>query len=249
MPDCRPITVSLRGSCEVEPPKLGSVRSAVNASLHESGRARCIADLLGGALGRVMETVQRKKAPGNIEGESLLDGRAPAFEQVNEKWGLKWAPGLFAALNEIVEAAWESLGTEPFQRLWDYPIVAVGALVMKLTDFAKKRELLAQLNAAVCARWSESIRLDLSCGLAWGQLTGLVGELQPGFEARAAEPGRTWLIPKIPTQAELEASAEPRAAPAHAAREIAEASVAAEVHGQGQGQGEGEQRVGDAEDD
>lgn len=142
------LSVSLRGCCEVDPPDLSSFKASIDASLHESERIRCIEEVFTSIFNRIQQVVQMHQSSGEerIDGDVLIDDRAPNFENVNKKWGLTYSPALYASLYQIAEHCWDLLGISGFDRFWDMKVESLTSLALKLDDGRAKREILAKIN-------------------------------------------------------------------------------------------------------
>jgi hypothetical protein len=182
---------------------LSGFKQSIDDSLHESERTRCLDEILLAVLDRVDRVCALRKeiAGDNIEGDTLVDDRAPVFESVNKKWGLKYSPGLFDALEKIAERCWDSLGCGTFDRFWDYGVESLAALIMKVENGQEKRMLLHELNDVVVKAMTPAISGDLIFSLAFVQLSGVIDEIQNGFASDFTDRGLAlpiWIVPKSP---------------------------------------------------
>ena len=196
-------SVSLRGCCQVEPPDIPSFKSMINTSLHESERARCIEEIMTSILDRVKKIAELRGKLGEerIDGDILIDDRAPVFEEANKKWGLSYSPGLFSALQQFAEKVWDALGIEGFERFWDLSIDSLNELAMKVEDGQLKRSLILQLNQILEQNMSSSSIGNLSYSIAYLQLSyGADNLQQTADDFNLAQ----FVIPKLPDPAELE---------------------------------------------
>ena len=208
-----PLTVSLRGCCEVEPPNLTSFKQSIDNSLHESERTRCVEEILSAVFDRVsrMCALHSKQPDERIEGDVLVDDRAPAFEEANKEWSLQYSPGLFTSLQQIAEQCWDALGITGFDRFWDLRIVSLSSMAMKIADGNVKRAILTRLNQTIKEHMTESAGGNLTFSLAYIQMVTLFDDIQEKFKRDAAALGCNlplFLVPKVPDPSELEEALE-----------------------------------------
>jgi hypothetical protein len=182
-----PLTVNLRGCCEVEPPDLSSFKKSIDESLHESERSRCIEEILSVIFDRVEHITAKSREPGEerIEGDVLVDDRAPLFDAANKKWGVTYSPGLYESFLAIAEEAWDSLDITGFERYWDSDLTSLSKLVLRITDGEKKRQLLYKINEVLKMNMTQSSSASLSFSIAYVQLSTMLYEL-PELFAHAA---------------------------------------------------------------
>lgn len=142
------LSVSLRGCCEVEPPNLSAFKASIDASLHESERVRCIEEVFTSIFDRIQQVIKIHQSTGEdrIDGDVLIDDRAPNFENINKKWNLTYSPGLYASLYQIAEECWDNLGISGFDRFWDMNVESLTELALKIADGNIKRQLLKRIN-------------------------------------------------------------------------------------------------------
>lgn len=171
-----PLTVSLRGCAEVSPPDLTVFKQSINESLHESERTRCIEEILATVFDRVsqLSVKSRGLTEDRIDGDVLIDDRAPVFEEANKKWGMTYSPGLYASLMQIADETWDEIGVTGFNRYWDSKITSLSTLIMQVKDGERKRELLKKLNEIVRLNMTANQPVNLSFSIAFVQLSSLM---------------------------------------------------------------------------
>ena len=174
-----PLTVNLRGCCEVEPPDLSAFKKSIDESLHESERSRCVEEILASVFDRVAHITAKHKQAGDdrIEGDVLVDDRAPVFDAANGKWGLKYSPGLYESFQAVIEEAWDALGITGFERYWDSDVATLSKTILKIQDGDLKRRLLAKVNEIVKMNMTSSASGSLSFSIAYVQLSTMFDEL------------------------------------------------------------------------
>jgi hypothetical protein len=209
----RSVVLALRGCCEVEPPNLTSFKQSINNSLHESERTRCIEEILGAVFERVSRVCALRHRPGEdrIEGDVLVDDRAPVFEEANKKWSLKYSPGLYASLMVVAEQCWDALGITGFDRFWDLRVESLTEMAMKVRDGELKRALLCRINELLELGATSSSTANLTFSLAYVQLASCLEELPSLFMRDAASLSVTlpfFIVPKVQDPAELEEALE-----------------------------------------
>lgn len=210
------LSIALRGCCQVEPPDLSSFKTSIDNSLHESERSRCIEEIMSSIFDRVKKLVSMHNQAGEerIEGDVLVDDRAPHFEEVNKKWGLTYSPGLYSSFLGIANATWDALGIESqFERFWDMSVDSLNDLIMKVEDGQVKRTLLAQLNFIIGEKMTPSASGNLSYSLGYLQLSAMLEDFPAALEAEAAKADKsgqipTFIVPKMPDAIEAEELAE-----------------------------------------
>ena len=182
-----PLTVNLRGCCEVEPPDLSAFKKSIDESLHESERSRCVEEILSAVFDRVSHITAKSVEQGEerIDGDVLVDDRAPLFDEANKKWGVTYSPGLYESFLAIAEEAWDALGTTGFERYWDSDLSSLSKLVLKIPDGEKKRHLLFKINEVLKMNMTQSTAGSLSYSIAYVQLSTMLYDL-PELFARAA---------------------------------------------------------------
>jgi hypothetical protein len=211
--DHRPLSVSLRGCCESEPPNLSSFKKSINNSLHESERARCVSEILGSVFERVTRVCALRGQPcrERIDVEVLIDDRAPIFEAANRKWSLTYAPGLYQSLVCVAEDLWDAADTSPFDRFWDMSVDSLTAEIMTLPDGRAKRSLLRRVNEILRRNMTVGTAGDLTFSLAYVHIRAYLEHLQDHFE-KEAEAIHAELplfqVPKPPDPAEIEEAIE-----------------------------------------
>jgi hypothetical protein len=109
----RPLSVALRGCCEIGRPDLSTFKMSIDDNLHESERNRCVEEVLASIFDRVAQVVATRRHTGEerIDADVLIDDRAPNFEAANLQWGLTYAPGLYASLVTIAGRCWDALAS------------------------------------------------------------------------------------------------------------------------------------------
>lgn len=182
-----PLTVNLRGCCEVDPPDLTSFRRSIDESLHESERTRCVDEILSSIFERVEQITQSRgqKTEDQIEGDLLVDDRAPKFDAANSQWGIKYSPGIFESLLAVAEECWDTLGVTGFDRFWDYSLSSLTKLIMKVDDGEKKRHLLSKVNEIVKMSMTQSANGSLSYSIAYVQLSTMFEDIPDMFAHEA----------------------------------------------------------------
>jgi hypothetical protein len=205
----RLLTVTLRGCCEVEPPWLISFKRSIDESLHESERTRCVDEILGSVFERVIGVCKLRSRRGEdrIEGDVLVDDRAPSFDAANQKWGLKYSPALYASLMKVADQCWDSLGVTGFDRFWDLSVESLTKMAMAISLPVVKRDILAQINELVRQHLTSTAAGNLTFSLAYVQLSTLVEELPTHFISDAAVNTIElpfFIVPKVQTQSELD---------------------------------------------
>ena len=208
-----PLSVVLRGCCEVTRPDLSSFRKSIDDSLHVSERSRCIDEIVMSVLERVTHVIQlrNRKPDDRIDGDVLVDDRGPAFEEVNKKWGLVYSPGLYSSLLKIAERCWDALGITGFDRFWDLSVETISAMAMKIDDGNLKRAILRQINEILLQNMTSSAAGNLTFSLAFIQLGTWLDDAQARFKECAASVGKElplFLVPKVPDPRELEEAME-----------------------------------------
>jgi hypothetical protein len=212
-PSERPLSVSLRGCCEVEPPNLTSFKHSIDNSLHESERSRCIDEIIDSVFLRVADliAIRRKTGDERIDGDVLVDDRAPAFEAANQQWGLVYSPGLYTSLHGVAHECWDALGVTGFDRFWDLNVESLTKMAMRIHDGDRKRAILREINEIIQRNMTASAAGNLTFSLAYVQLSTYLEELPNQFLADAAVLGvelPLFIVPKLPDPAELEAELE-----------------------------------------
>lgn len=210
-------TVYLRGCCQVEPPDLTAFRQSIDNSLHESERSRCLEEIMTSIFDRVQKIVKLRGQHGEerIDGDVLVDDRAPTFEEANKEWGLVYSPGLFASLQSLAEETWDCLDIQGFDRFWDMRIRSLSDTIMTIPDAEKKRELLVKMNNILTNSQnfskSSNISTNLTYSLAFVQLSILTDEI-PEQLTKCAQENKLelapFVVPHVPTQSELEEAQE-----------------------------------------
>ena len=182
-----PLVVVLRGCCEISPPDLTSFKASIDESLHESERSRSIEEIISSIFERVsnITSTSRQINDEAIEGDVLIDDRAPVFEQQNKEWNIKYSPAIYASLHSIAERVWDSLGIYGFNRYWDNKISSLSSMIMKLTDGNLKRELLNEINQTIQASMTVSAGGSLNYSIAFVQLSTFLDELPALFANQA----------------------------------------------------------------
>ena len=174
------LSVSLRACCEVDRPDLSAFKAQIDSSLHESERGRCIEEVLGSIFEKVKRLVSEHSRGGEqrIEGDLLVDDRAPQFEAANKKWDIPYSPALDVSLRDIANEAWDDLGTLKFDRDWDMSLETLTKLVMSVKNGQLKRNLLARINEAVSNAQLNtcSANSNLTYSLAYVQLATMLDE-------------------------------------------------------------------------
>ncbi|EAX99247.1 hypothetical protein TVAG_296320 [Trichomonas vaginalis G3] len=183
-----PLTIHLRGCCEVDPPDLTSFRKSIDESLHESERTRCVEEILASVFERVEQITQSRnvKTEEQIEGDLLVDDRAPKFDSANSVWGVKYSPALYESLLAVAEESWDALGITGFERFWDYSLTSLTKLIMKVQDGEKKRHLLSKVNEIVRMNMTQSAAGSLSYSIAYVQLSTMFEDLPDIFNHEAS---------------------------------------------------------------
>jgi hypothetical protein len=209
----RPLSVSLRGCCEVEPPNLTDFKQSIDNSLHESERTRCIDEIIGAVFDRVKDLIELHGKPGydRTEGDLLVDDRAPAFEAANREWGLVYSPGLYTSFWRVANECWDELGITGFDRFWDLSVESLTRMAMRVPGGRRKRELLEEINEIIRHNMTASAAGNLTFSLAYVQMSTFLAQLPAHFMAEAAMMGvdlPVFIIPKVPDPAELEAELE-----------------------------------------
>jgi hypothetical protein len=209
----RPLSVSLRGCCEVDPPDLDAFKKSINNSLHESERTRCIDEIMSAVFERVSNVVAMKGKPSDerIEADVLVDDRAPAFEQANVKWGLAYSPAVYASLMRVANEIWDAAGIKGFDRFWDLNVESLTKAAMKLQNAAKKREILQRINEIIPRNMTVSAAGGLTFSLSYVQFVNYFEALPDLFLRDAALSGEhlpLFIVPKLPDPAELEEALE-----------------------------------------
>ncbi|OHT10583.1 hypothetical protein TRFO_20081 [Tritrichomonas foetus] len=207
------MSVSLRGCCQVDPPDLTSFKASIDNSLHESERSRCIEEIMSSIFDRVKKISEMNKQAGDerIDGDVLIDDRAPSFELANKKWGLIYSPGLFSSLLQIAEKCWDELNIQGFERFWDYSVDSLNEMIMKIEDGSTKRNLILQLNNVIMQKMTSSALGNLSYSLGYLQLAASLDDLPKIADNEASKIGKElppFIIPKVPDPNELEEAAE-----------------------------------------
>jgi hypothetical protein len=182
----------LRGCCEVDPPDLQVFKSSIESSLHESERSRCIDEILQSILERSNLVIAAHRRPGDlvIEGDLLIDDRAPAFESANSEWNIKYSPALYSALEGVASQAWDALQITGFDRFWDGRVKSIGEMIMKIGDGDLKRELVADLNRALAQPFTASAATEFNYSITFVTLTEMVEQLVPLFSEEASLQGK-----------------------------------------------------------
>jgi hypothetical protein len=205
----RILSIALRGCCEIGPPDLGTFKLSIDDSLHESERNRCVDEILGSIFDRVAQVVATHRRPGEerIDGDVLVDDRAPNFEAANREWNLTYSPALYGALAAIADRCWDALGITGFDRFWDLSVTSLTAMAVRVRDGAAKRALLRDINELLRLNMTASALGNLTFSLAYVQLSTMLEELPDRFIVDAAIIGTelpVFLIPKLPDPGELE---------------------------------------------
>jgi hypothetical protein len=204
-----PLSVSLRGCCEVNPPDLSSFKTSIEGSLHESERTRCINEILGAVVDRVEQIcdLHRRRGEDRIDGEVLVDDRAPTFDAANRQWNLIYSPALYAALRGIAEECWDALKVANFDRFWDFKVTSLSTLAMRIPDGGVKRRILAELNKIVSQGMTASTAGSLAYSVAYVQVSTMLEDLPEAFLHDAAVLKVQlpfFLVPKMPDPGQIE---------------------------------------------
>ena len=210
------LSVALRGCCQVEPPNLSSFKAQIDNSLHESERSRCIEEIMSSIFDRVKKIVSMHNQAGEerIDGDVLVDDRAPHFEEVNKKWGLTYSPGLYSSLLSVANATWDALGIESqFERFWDMSVDSLSNMIMKVEDGQVKRSLLAQLNFTIREKMTPSATGNLSYSLGYLQLSAMLEDFSAILDSEATKLDKQgqipiFIVPKMPDANDAEEAAE-----------------------------------------
>jgi hypothetical protein len=207
------LTVALRGCCAVEPPNLTAFKQSIDNSLHESERTRCIEEVLASVFERVSQVCALHQQGGEerIEGDVLVDDRAPTFEEANKKWALRYSPGLYSSLQVIAERCWDALGLTGFDRFWDMRVESLTQMAMRIRDAADKRAILADVNHILSEATTAAAPGNLTFSLSYVQLSTYLEDLPSMFMRDAAKLGVIlpfFVVPKVPDPAELEEALE-----------------------------------------
>jgi hypothetical protein len=207
------LSVSLRGCCEVDPPDLSGFKESIRKSVHESERTRCISEILGSVVDRVgqITALRRRGGEDRIDGDVLVDDRAPAFDAINRRWGLVYSPGLYRSLLAVAERCWDALGIAGFDRFWDMGLSSLSALAMRVQEGELKRTILGELNEAIRRSMTVSAAGSLAYSLAYVQLTTMFEELPQRFMHDAAVLYMDlplFIVPKPPDPGEIEEALE-----------------------------------------
>ena len=195
--------IYLRGSCFIEPPNSLSFKKMINESLHESERARCIEEIMSSVLDRVNKIAKMRAQIGEerIDGDILIDERAPLFEEANKEWGLKYSPGLFASLTSIAEECFDILEITGFDRFWDMKVSSINEMAMNMQNMEAKRKIIIKLNEILDRHSTETISSNLTYSLAYVQLSFFSDEVQNRFIKTSEEMHldiAPFIIPKLP---------------------------------------------------
>jgi hypothetical protein len=209
----RPLSVSLRGCCDVERPNLTGFKQSIDHSLHESERARCVDEIMSAVFDRVADlmALRGKPADARIEGDVLVDDHAPAFEAANQKWGMVYSPALYTSFLRVANECWDELGITGFDRFWDLSVESLTRMAMRISDGRRKREILGQINEIINCNMTASAAGNLTFSLAYVQMSTYLADLPNHFMADAAMLGvdlPLFIIPKVPDPAEIEAEFE-----------------------------------------
>ncbi|KAH0793350.1 MYCBP-associated protein-like [Histomonas meleagridis] len=174
-----PLTVSLHGRCDVSAPNLSEFRATIDKSLHESERNRCVEEIISCIFDRIEKVVKgnSKTNEEQIDGDVLVDDRAPAFEEANSKWNLKYTPSLYESLFDLTERCFDILGITGFNRFWDMKVESISELIMKIDDGETKRELLQKLNEILREPQTEPPQTNLTYSLAYVQISSMLDEI------------------------------------------------------------------------
>jgi hypothetical protein len=205
----RILSVSLRGCCEIGPPNLSTFKLSIDENLHESERNRCVEEILGSIFDRVAQVVATHRQSGEerIDGDVLVDDRAPSFEEANRQWNLTYSPGLYGSLMAIANRCWDALGVTGFGRFWDLRVTSLTEMAMRVRDGAAKRALLKEINAVLRVNMTASALGNLTFSLAYVQLSTMLEDLPDRFLVEARILGTElplFLVPKMPDPGELD---------------------------------------------
>jgi hypothetical protein len=170
-------------------------------------------EILGSVLERVLQVcaLRRRRGEDRIDGDVLVDDRAPSFDAANRQWGLVYSPGLYASLFAVAESCWDALGIARFDRFWDLDVGSLSAMAMRITDGAVKRAILERLNEVITRAMTASAAGSLAYSVAYVQLSTMLEELPARF-AHDAAVLRTelplFIVPKPPDPGEVEEALE-----------------------------------------
>ncbi|OHT15849.1 hypothetical protein TRFO_13666 [Tritrichomonas foetus] len=206
-------SVNLRGCCQIHPPDLSSFKRSIDNSLHESERNRCLEEIMSAVFERVSKIVKLRsqQSEERIEGDVLVDDRAPVFEEANKEWNLTYSPGLFASLQSIAEECWDALEITGFDRFWDMRVLSISEMAMKIEDGVRKREILLKLNEIIQRHATSNTTTNLTYSLAFVQLSTMTEGIPDILERDAQSMNTTlptFIVPKVPDPAELEEAQE-----------------------------------------
>jgi hypothetical protein len=181
--------------------------------LRESERTRCVNEILGAVLDRVHQVcaLRRRRGEDCIDGDLLVDDRAPAFDAANRRWGLVYSPGLYTSLLAVAESCWEALDVAHFDRFWDFRVQSLSELAMRISDGAVKRAILERLNKVITRAMTVSAAGSLAYSVAYVQLSTMLEELPARFAHDAAVLHTElplFLVPKLPDPGEIEEALE-----------------------------------------
>jgi hypothetical protein len=150
-------------------------------------------------------------ADARIEGDLLVDDRAPVFEAANQKWKLVYSPALYTLFLRVATECWDGLGITGFDRFWDLSVESLTRMAMRIGDGRRKREILEEINEIIRRNMAASAVGNLTFSLSYVQMSAYLADLPTRFSVDAAMLGvelPLFIIPKVPDPADLEAKLE-----------------------------------------